>query len=100
MMYAIEMGSDGMIYVPYFMKTRTGVQAVLKFCLRNLRGCNVVITDGKNLFTTPMRWAKVHDIHMKFHKNSFRNSKFDMGDTHTDTQAGSCSHKPTFIISK
>jgi hypothetical protein len=32
-----------------FMKIGTGVQAVLRFCLRNLRGCNVGITDGKDL---------------------------------------------------
>jgi hypothetical protein len=27
------------------MKFGTGVQAILRFCLRNLRGCNVGITD-------------------------------------------------------
>jgi hypothetical protein len=32
-----------------YMKTDTGVQAVLRFCLRNLRGCNVRITDGRDL---------------------------------------------------
>jgi hypothetical protein len=48
-MYANEFGSGGMIYVPRFMKTYTGVQAILRFCLRNLRGCNVGITDGRDL---------------------------------------------------
>jgi hypothetical protein len=37
------------IYVPYFMKIGIGVQAVLRFCLRNLRGCNFGITGGKDL---------------------------------------------------
>jgi hypothetical protein len=42
---AVEMDSGGMIYVPSFMKTGTGVQAICRFCLRNLRGSNVGITD-------------------------------------------------------
>jgi hypothetical protein len=48
MMYTIEMASGGMIYIPSFMKIGIGVQAILRFRLRNLRGCNV-ITDGRNL---------------------------------------------------
>jgi hypothetical protein len=39
---------DGFMWhdiVPSFMKIGTGVQATLRFCLRNLRGCNVGITD-------------------------------------------------------
>jgi hypothetical protein len=48
MQYAVEMASYGMIYVPRFMKTGTGFQAVLRVCLRNLRGCNmfVLLTGG------------------------------------------------------
>jgi hypothetical protein len=46
MMYAIELASDVMIYIPSFMKIGTGIQAMLRFCLSNLRGCNVGITDG------------------------------------------------------
>jgi hypothetical protein len=49
MMYAIEMASCGMIYLPSSMKIATGVQEILRFCLRNLTGCNVGITDGRNL---------------------------------------------------
>jgi hypothetical protein len=50
-MYAIEMASGGMIYsyVSSFKKVGTGVQAILRFCLRNLRGCNAGITDGRDL---------------------------------------------------
>jgi uncharacterized protein YraI len=40
---AVEMGSGGMICIPDFMKIGTGVQAVLRFCLRKLKGCNVGI---------------------------------------------------------
>jgi hypothetical protein len=49
MKYAVDMASCCMIYIPSFMKIGTGVQAVLKFCLRNLRGCNVGVTYGRDL---------------------------------------------------
>jgi hypothetical protein len=53
------MGLGGMIYIPSFMKIGTGFQAILKFCLRNLRDYNVGITDGKEFLITPLRWAQV-----------------------------------------
>jgi uncharacterized protein YraI len=40
---------EGMIYVPSIMKIDIGVQAILRFCIRNLKGCNVAITDGNDL---------------------------------------------------
>jgi hypothetical protein len=43
------MASCGMIYVTSLMKTGTGVQAVSRFGFRNLRGCNVGITDRRDL---------------------------------------------------
>jgi hypothetical protein len=46
---AVEMASCVIIYILCFMKTGTGVQAILGFCLRNLRGCNAGITDGRDL---------------------------------------------------
>jgi hypothetical protein len=45
----LEMGSGGMMYIRSLMKTGTGVQAILRFCLSNLNGCNVGITDGRDL---------------------------------------------------
>jgi hypothetical protein len=48
-MYAVEMASSGTIYLPYFMKIGTGIQAILRFCLRNLRSYNVSITYGRDL---------------------------------------------------
>jgi hypothetical protein len=30
-----------------FLRTGAGIQTMLKFSLRNSRGCNVVITDGR-----------------------------------------------------
>jgi hypothetical protein len=48
MKYAVGMASCGVIYVPRFMKIGIGVQAILRFCFRNFRGCNVGITDGRD----------------------------------------------------
>jgi hypothetical protein len=59
MKYAVEVASCGMIYIPSFMKIGTGVQVILRFCLRNLRGCNVGITDGRDSSIIPLRWAQV-----------------------------------------
>jgi hypothetical protein len=53
--YPIEMDSCGVIYVPSFMKTGTGVQAILRFCLNNLACCNVGVSDGRDLRNTPFR---------------------------------------------
>jgi hypothetical protein len=55
MIYAVEMPSCGMIYVLSFMKIGTGVQAILKFCLGNLKSCSVVIIGGRNLRNMPLR---------------------------------------------
>jgi hypothetical protein len=44
MNYVVVMASCGVIYRPSFMKIGTGVQAILRFCLRSVRGCNVGIT--------------------------------------------------------
>jgi hypothetical protein len=43
------MDSYGMIYIPSFLKVGTDVQAILRFCLRKLRGCNVGISDERDL---------------------------------------------------
>jgi hypothetical protein len=58
-MYAVEMASCGMIYLPSFMKIGTGVQAILRFCLRYLRGCIVGISDGRGVIITPLRRAQL-----------------------------------------
>jgi hypothetical protein len=46
---AVEMGSVGMIYLPSFMKVGAGVQVILRFFLGDFKGCNVGITDGRDL---------------------------------------------------
>jgi hypothetical protein len=55
MVYAVEMASCGMIYLPGFMKIAIGVQAILRFLLRNLKGCNVGTADGRDLGSAPLR---------------------------------------------
>jgi hypothetical protein len=49
MKQAVGLASDGMIHVPSFIKVGTGVQAILRRFLINLRGCNIGITDGWDL---------------------------------------------------
>jgi hypothetical protein len=49
MKYTVEMVSCVTIYIPTSMKICTGVQEILRFCLSNLRGRNVGITDGRDL---------------------------------------------------
>jgi hypothetical protein len=49
MNYPVKMASYIMIYVPSFMKPGTDIQVILKFCLRNLKGCNVNIIDWRDL---------------------------------------------------
>jgi hypothetical protein len=44
---AVEGDSSGMIYISSSMKIGTGVQAILRFRLTNLRGCDVCITDDR-----------------------------------------------------
>jgi hypothetical protein len=52
-------GLSSTIYIPGFMYIEIGIQIILRFCLRNLRGLNVGITDGRNLWCTPLRWPRV-----------------------------------------
>jgi hypothetical protein len=78
---AVEMTSCNMIYVQSFMKICAGTQAILRFCLRNLRGCDVGITDGKDFWIVLLRWGED-----QFHKVWLRHSKVNTGiDTHTHT---------------
>jgi uncharacterized protein YraI len=61
MIYAVEVASGVIIYtcLPSFMKIATGFQAVLRFCLRDFKGCNVGITEGRNLRSAPLGWAQM-----------------------------------------
>jgi hypothetical protein len=87
------------IYISSFMKIGTGVQAIVMFCLRNMRGCNVGINYEWDLWITHLKLWHCLDVHTKFHKDWLRHSKVN-GElqTHTHTEAGNWSHKPTSIF--
>jgi hypothetical protein len=46
---AVEIASGGMINIQSFMNVCMGIQVILRFCLRNLRGCDIGIIDGRDL---------------------------------------------------
>jgi hypothetical protein len=54
----VEMGSGSMTYIPSFMKTGIGAERTLRFRLSNLKGCNVGITNGRNLCSVPLKWVQ------------------------------------------
>jgi hypothetical protein len=59
MNHAVEMASCGMINLRSFMKIGTGIQAILRFYFRNLKDCNVGITAGRCLYSTPLKWPQM-----------------------------------------
>jgi hypothetical protein len=59
MIYAVEMPSCGIIFLPSFMKIGKGLQAILRFYLSNLNGCNIGIIGGSYLWSTPLKWVQV-----------------------------------------
>jgi hypothetical protein len=68
------MASCVMIYLPSFMKSGTDIQAILRFCLRNLNGCNIGIIDG--CYEVCRLYALMcTDIHIKIHKDWFSHSE-------------------------
>jgi hypothetical protein len=46
---AVKMVSCAIIFILSFVKTDPGVQTILRFCFRNLRGCHIGIVDGRDL---------------------------------------------------
>jgi hypothetical protein len=49
MMYVVEMPSCGMIFLQSCQKIGKGVEGILRFCLSSLKGCDVGISDGRDL---------------------------------------------------
>jgi hypothetical protein len=47
--YVVEIASCGMMHMSSFMKIGTGLQAILRFYLSSLKGCDVGITDATDL---------------------------------------------------
>jgi hypothetical protein len=65
--------------LPSFMKIGTDTAAILRLCLGNLTGCNVGISDVRDLWNTPLRWPWVPSYNSKFHNDWFRHSKIVRG---------------------
>jgi hypothetical protein len=49
-MYTVEIGSDVIIYIQSFIKICTVIYVTLWLYRKNLRGCNVGITDRRDGF--------------------------------------------------
>jgi hypothetical protein len=67
------MGWDAIIHVPRFMKIGKGVQAIIRFCFKKFRDCDVGITVGRDLWNAPFKWTQ-HNIRVytKIHDDRFR----------------------------
>jgi hypothetical protein len=72
MKHAVEIALHGMINVRAFMEIGRGIQAILRFCFRNLKDCNVGITAGMDICSMPFNGLRWDDIHTKFHDDRFR----------------------------
>jgi hypothetical protein len=48
-MYAVKMPSCGKIVLPSFVEICAAVQAILRFCLRNFKGCSVGTIEVREL---------------------------------------------------
>jgi hypothetical protein len=46
-MHAVELASFGTLYIPSFKEIMAGVQAILRFGLRNLRGLTLALLKGE-----------------------------------------------------
>jgi hypothetical protein len=54
------------IYIPRFMEIDIDIQTILWLFLRNSRGCNAGITDGRDLWCMALRW-----LHVGWYCNGF-----------------------------
>jgi hypothetical protein len=68
------------------MKIGARVQAILRFYLRNLRSCNVDITEEEGFMNYTVEMGSGAMIYIRsFIDTVFRHSRVNRGDTHTDT---------------
>jgi hypothetical protein len=59
LMYAIEMTSGGMMYIQSFVNFWRGFQAILRLIRSNFNGCIVAVTEGRDLWRTPLKWTQM-----------------------------------------
>jgi hypothetical protein len=71
---AVEIDSYGVVYLPSYMKIGTDVEGirVLRFCVRNLKGSNVGITNGKDIGVRHWNVLRWHGINIKFHDDRYK----------------------------
>jgi hypothetical protein len=66
------MGSDGMMYVPGFMKTGSGVEAILRFSSASWKIGMLVFLTGEICEMRCWNRLRWHDKHTKLHDDWFR----------------------------
>jgi hypothetical protein len=87
------------------MKSGTGVRAILRCCISNLRDCNVAVTDGEFINYDADMGAGAMIYKPSFIKIGSASQKLLGGNTHTRThiyiytQTARLSNKPTSIFS-
>jgi hypothetical protein len=59
MMYAIEMGLSGMIYLPSSMMIGSDISIITVITTNIWEDVMLVITDQRDLWSTPFRWLHV-----------------------------------------
>jgi hypothetical protein len=77
------MTSCDMIHIPFFMKTGTGVQAILSFFHRNL-GAEMLVLLIRRIYGL-RHWNGLRCFDTKFYKDLFSHSKVNRAYTHADT---------------
>jgi hypothetical protein len=96
MKYAVEIASCGIIYFMCVIKFGIGVEAILRLSLRNLKGCNVGITDGRDFFNYTAEIGSGAVIYVpSFIKMGSGIQKL-IGGGYSDTQTAWRSYKVTF----
>jgi hypothetical protein len=65
LLYVVEMASYSAICTRSLVKTDIDVQAILRFDLSSLKGCNVGITDGGLYELSRGNSLRCHDIHVR-----------------------------------
>jgi hypothetical protein len=63
---AAEVAMGGMIYIQNFMTIGAGIQVTLRSWLQQLRGRNIGIIDGSDLWNKPLRWLSCWPSLLKF----------------------------------
>jgi hypothetical protein len=61
----IEMDSDGMIYIPSFVKISRDIEGILRFCVSNMKDSGLVLLMKGIFLSAPLKGLMWRDIHTK-----------------------------------